>query len=73
MPLRTLPTFKGYTVDAKLRQFRSAKPDKPMEFIAFDSAKGRELLQELAVYGLTTAAMVLDGKGEWVEEAKEGE
>ena len=47
MSVTVLPTFKGYTVDMKLREFRRAIPDVTMEFIPFKSPKGKELLEEL--------------------------
>lgn len=40
-----LPTYKGYTVDARLREFRKLEFGKVPEFIPFDSPKGRELLE----------------------------
>jgi hypothetical protein len=42
-----LPTFHGYTVDVRLREFRKAIPDVTLEFIPFDSPKGKKLLEEL--------------------------
>lgn len=42
-----LPTFKGYTVDIRLREFRKAIPDTTLEFITFESKKGKKLLDEL--------------------------
>jgi hypothetical protein len=44
--VRVLPTFKGYTVDVRLRQFRKADPETGIEFIEFDSPKGDSLLGE---------------------------
>lgn len=42
-----LPTFKGYTVDMRLRQFRKVDRSKPsIKFIEFDSSEGQELLSE---------------------------
>lgn len=42
-----LPTFKGYTVDMRLRQFRKSDPAKQiLEFVEWDSPKGRKLLAE---------------------------
>jgi hypothetical protein len=41
------PTFKGYTVDMRLREFRKAIPDVTLEFIPFVSPKGKKLLEEL--------------------------
>ena len=42
-----LPTFKGYTVDPRLKQFRRAEYGKALEFIEFDTLEGWELLIEL--------------------------
>ncbi len=42
-----LPTFKGYTVDVRLRQFRKADYGHKIEFVEFDSEKGRKLLELL--------------------------
>jgi hypothetical protein len=42
-----LPTFKGYTVDLRLREFRRAIPDVILDFIPFDSPDGKKLLDEL--------------------------
>lgn len=47
-----LPTFDGYTVDPRLKQFRKAVPHSDLEFIDFDSEKGRELLEEMRTYFL---------------------
>jgi hypothetical protein len=46
-PVYQLSTFKGYTVDMRLKEFRKAIPDVALEFIPFDSPKGEQLLQEL--------------------------
>src|SRR5712692_198078 len=45
--MHTLPTFKGYTIDFRLRQFRKAEYGKALEFIDFDSEEGQRLLDEL--------------------------
>ena len=47
-----LPTFKGYTIDVKLGQFRKVAHGDSLkiEFIEFDSEKGQELLLEIRVY-----------------------
>ncbi len=42
-----LQVFKGYTVDIRLREFRKAIPDKCLEFVAFDSSKGKKLLAQM--------------------------
>ncbi len=39
-----LPTFKGYTVDERLREFRRFEYGKYAEFISFNSEKGQKLL-----------------------------
>lgn len=41
---RTLPTFNGYTVDERLREFRKVPLDGLPEFIPFDSPEGRRLV-----------------------------
>lgn len=45
-----LPTFKGYTIDPRLKQFRKVIPQESIEFIDFDSEKGQELLDEMREY-----------------------
>lgn len=46
--MEKLPTYKGYTIDEQLGQFRKVKHDKQgnpsIEFIPFDSEKGNALL-----------------------------
>jgi len=45
-----LPEFEGFTVDARLREFRKVtwKGDQPViEFIPFASAKGMRLLRKM--------------------------
>ncbi len=54
MPFQ-LPTYNGYTIDKRLRQFRKvaheAHGEFPgIEFIEFDSKKGQELLAEIQEY-----------------------
>ncbi len=44
---RILKTFRGYTVDLRLRQFRIISLDKPLEFIEFDSSKGQTLIRAM--------------------------
>lgn len=45
--VKELPTFKGYTIDERLRQFRKVDRNKPsMDFVDFDSEEGQELLEE---------------------------
>ena len=45
-----LPTFDGYTVDLRLRQFRKASPEEGIEFVEFSSVKGKSLLDEMRRY-----------------------
>ena len=47
MGVTILPTFKGYTVDMRLREFRRAIPDVTLDFIPFNSPEGQKLLDEL--------------------------
>lgn len=43
-----LEQFKGYYVDYRLQQFRSAVQfPEVIEFVDFDSAKGQQLLDEM--------------------------
>lgn len=43
--IKILPTFRGYTVDVRLRQFRKVS-NRQIEFIDFDSDEGDKLLGE---------------------------
>jgi hypothetical protein len=45
--VRRLKTFKGYTVDLRLRQFRKVPLTKLPEFIDFDSPQGQELVMQM--------------------------
>ena len=45
--INQLPSFKGYTVDIRLKEFRKADPLKGCEFVSFDSPRGEDLLVEL--------------------------
>jgi hypothetical protein len=47
-----LPTFKGYTVDMRLREFRKATIGEKLEFIPFESPEGKELLGRLKSFAL---------------------
>jgi hypothetical protein len=44
--MRVLPVFKGYTVDERLREFRRCVYGKKLEFVSFDSPKGKKLLAQ---------------------------
>jgi len=39
-----LPVFRGYTVDERLREFRKANYGECLQFISFESSKGKKLL-----------------------------
>ena len=47
-----LPAFNGWTIDARLRQFRKVVhgENPQIEFIDFDSEEGQELLLEMQEY-----------------------
>lgn len=42
-----LQTFKGYTVDFRLKQFRKVPLDALPEFIDFDSPEGEKVCREM--------------------------
>jgi len=44
---KKLPEFKGYTVDERLREFRKVVHGRSIEFIDFDSKKGRKLFRKM--------------------------
>ena len=54
-----LPTFKGYTVDMRLKEFRKAMPH-PLEFIPFNTIKGKKLLEELKSFAGEVIALDSD-------------
>jgi hypothetical protein len=41
-----LDVFKGYTVDFRLKEFRKMEYPKKIEFIAFQTPKGKRLLAQ---------------------------
>ncbi len=59
-----LPTYKGYTVDYRLKQFRMVHPGDcicgggDIEFIEFSSEKGDILLSEMLRKGLVPDEIV---------------
>jgi hypothetical protein len=59
MAVRRLPTFNGYTVDDRLREFRKLSYGKRPEFIPFDSKQGRHLLKKLRAQGFTTPEEII--------------
>jgi hypothetical protein len=42
-----LPTFNGYTVDVRLREFRRVDPEKGREVVPFVSSEGQRLIHTL--------------------------
>jgi hypothetical protein len=45
-----LPTYQGFTIDKRLKQFRKVIPGCQIEFIEFDSKEGKDLLKEMKDY-----------------------
>ena len=45
--MKRLPTFRGYTVDRRLCEFRKLVSGQMPEFIPFESAKGQRLLRAM--------------------------
>ncbi len=45
--MKRLPTFRGYTVDRRLSEFRKLVYGQMPEFIPFESPKGQRLLRAL--------------------------
>ena len=44
--MRILPTYQGYTVDERLKEFRKLEYGKKLEFINFESSQGKKLLSQ---------------------------
>ncbi len=42
---KQLPTFKGYTVGVRLKEFRKADPHRVLRFVRFNSPLGDKLLE----------------------------
>ena len=61
MSVTVLPTFKGYTVDVRLKEFRRAIPDVTLEFIPFNSPEGKKLLEELKLFAQEIISVEIDG------------
>ena len=60
MRVTNLPTFKGYTVDMRLKEFRRAIPDVTLEFIPFNSTEGNKLLEELKSFAQEIISFEID-------------
>lgn len=60
MSVTVLPTFKGYTVDMRLKEFRRAIPDVTLEFIPFNSPEGKKLLEELKSFAEEIISFEID-------------
>ena len=50
MSVTVLPTFKGYTVDLRLQEFRRAIAENTLEFISFHTPEGEKLFRELKLF-----------------------
>ena len=60
MTVNILPTFKGYTVDMRLKEFRRAIPDVTLEFIPFGTPEGKQLLDEMKSFAQEVIALDSD-------------
>ena len=47
MRMKRLPTFRGYTVDRRLGEFRKFEYSEAAEFVPFESPKGQRLLRAM--------------------------
>ena len=47
--IKQLPTFKGFTVDIRLQEFRKIEMDKLPQFIPFTSDKGARLFHDFVL------------------------
>lgn len=45
--MKELPTFNGYVVDTRLREFRRVDPENGLEVISFASGEGQRLIHAL--------------------------
>ncbi len=45
--IRVLPTFEGYTIDDRLRQFRRFNDEGWLEIIDFGTPKGKAIRERL--------------------------
>jgi hypothetical protein len=69
--MKILPTFNGYTIDERLREFRKFDGKTEPEFVRFDSPEGQKLLKELHAKGLTTPGFVRMDSYEALKEENE--
>ena len=60
--MRILPTFKGFSLIERLREFGRADELDELGFVAFASPQGQQLLEEIHAERLT--------KTDWVSKAK---
>jgi len=44
--IRVLPVFRGYTVDARVGEFRKVNPDTSIKWLDFRCPEGDKLLEE---------------------------
>lgn len=58
--MNRLPTFKGYTVDVRLKEFRKVVYGQSIAFIPFDSELGDQLLGKLIQSLPTNSALFED-------------
>lgn len=51
MATKKLPTYKRFTIDVRLRQFRSFDKNHKLIIIDFETKKGKKLLKEILING----------------------
>lgn len=56
------PTFMGFTVDSRLREFRRAIPGEVLELVDVDSERGQELLAMLREFFVDPILTELHGE-----------
>ncbi len=55
--MNILPTFNGYMVVLRLKEFHLAVSEKQLEFIPFTNPEGNLLLSELTVFAFEVLAL----------------
>jgi hypothetical protein len=45
--MRHFPTYNGYTVDVRQREFRRVSQEAGSEIVLFDSEEGQRIIQDL--------------------------